>query len=92
MDSFAPRLSKLGQADILTFKDELARYFDESLFLNDQDKEHKIVYRDIEAENIVQIEIYVDKENLEISYGKIIEKQIDKMSKIDIENLVFVCF
>lgn len=79
MDSFAPRLSKLGQADILTFKDELARYFDESLFLNDQDKEHKIVYRDIEAENIVQIEIYVDKENLKTSSRKIIEKQIDKM-------------
>lgn len=73
MDSFAPRLSKLGQADILTFKDELARYFDESLFLNDQDKEHKIVYRDIEAENIVQIEIYVDKENLKTSSRKIIE-------------------
>ena len=68
MDSFAPRLSKLGQADILTFKDELARYFDESLFLNDQDiaKEHKIVY-------IVQIEIYVDKENLKTSSRKIIE-------------------
>ena len=38
MDSFAPRLSKLGQADILTFKAivdyyrrELARYFNESL-------------------------------------------------------------
>ncbi len=75
MDSFVPRLSKLGQADILTFKDELARYFDESLFLNDQDiaKEHKIVYRDIEAENIVQIEIYVDKENLKTSSRKIIE-------------------
>ena len=124
LDSFAPRLSKWGQANVLTFKAimdyyrrELARYFDESLFsdvfrsveshlneiLKDIAKEHEIVYKDIEPEDIVQIEIYYDtrtvnKENLELirqaleklkqKYGTmIIEKQIDKMSKIEIENL-----
>jgi len=124
LDSFAPRLSKLGQADVLTFKviidyyrRELARYFNESLFsdvfrsveehlneiLKDIAKEHKIIYRDIKPEDIAQIEIYydtrtVDKENLEFirqaleklrqKYGtKVIEKRIDKMSKIEIEML-----
>jgi len=117
LDSFAPRLSKIGQADKLTFKAiidyyrrELARYFDISLFddifrsveedlneiLKDIAKEHKIVYKDVRPEDIVQIEICYDsrtvnKENLEfikqgleklkLKYGiRVIEKQIDKMS------------
>jgi hypothetical protein len=125
LDSFAPRLSKVGQADILTFKaiidyyrNELTRYFDDRLFddvlrsvekhldeiLDDIAKQHKIVYRDIQPEDIVQIEIYYDsrtvnEDNLEFikqaveelkqKYGiKIIEKQIDKMSKVEIEKLV----
>ncbi len=124
LDSFAPRVSKLGQADILTFKaiidyyrKELERHFDSSIFddvfksvknhlneiLRDIAKEHRVVYKDVEPEDITQIEIYydtrtVDKENLEFIKQTleelkqkyritIIEKQIDKMSKIEIEEL-----
>lgn len=123
LDSFAPRLSKIGQADTLTFKaiidyyrKELAKCFDDSLFddvfksveehldeiLKDIAKEHRVVYKSIRPEDIVQIEIYYDsrtvnKENLEFikqvleksrQYKiKIIERQLDKMNKIEIREL-----